>query len=307
MQDPDRTASLMTPAKLAQVKPGAAASPAAWLDQMAADAGHAHVRRLAQLGDELAALGAADGDFSRVAACLARLGQALPLLDFGLLQPRGWLARVTGKGRGAGAGFTAQVEQIDDAINDLAAQAQALRKKQQERAAANDRTLMELEVEFRAIDTIINQGARWLQDMRGQLKVRQQEQADEPARRQIADDAARCEMLVARLKLLRAASSAAQQTLQQARETGSRRVGLLQMLQQALAADVKEWRTRISPLAASVESGSLALSLEVPMEGHRDLQLCIKQAVADCAQLQAQEQALAGQLGTLAGELRAAS
>ena len=49
MEDFDRTASLMTPAKLAESRPKVAASPAAWLDQMAADAGHQHVRRLAEL------------------------------------------------------------------------------------------------------------------------------------------------------------------------------------------------------------------------------------------------------------------
>ena len=51
----DRTASLMTPAKLAQVAARARApsSPTAFLDQMAADAGHAHVRRIAELRVQL--------------------------------------------------------------------------------------------------------------------------------------------------------------------------------------------------------------------------------------------------------------
>ena len=57
MDDPDRTASLMTPAKLAQAAPRAPASPAAWLDQMAAEAGHHHVRRAAELRCDLAAQG----------------------------------------------------------------------------------------------------------------------------------------------------------------------------------------------------------------------------------------------------------
>lgn len=53
MFEPDGTASLMSPAKLAQMKPKAAATPAAWLNQMAADEGHLHVRRIAELGDVL--------------------------------------------------------------------------------------------------------------------------------------------------------------------------------------------------------------------------------------------------------------
>ena len=55
--DDDRTASLMTPAKLAQLKvrPTPATSPAAWLDQLAADAGSGHVRRLLDLRQQLEA------------------------------------------------------------------------------------------------------------------------------------------------------------------------------------------------------------------------------------------------------------
>jgi hypothetical protein len=42
------------------------------------------------------------------------------------------------------------------------------------------------------------------------------------------------------------------------------------------------------------------------MASHRDLQLCIKQAIADCADLQANENALTDQLAALASHLHAA-
>jgi hypothetical protein len=307
MQDPDRTASLMTPAKLAQVKPKSPLSAAVWLDQMASDAGHVHVRRLAELQEEFRAANLRH-DFSPLASELALLGQALPRLDFGLLQKPGWWARATGKGRDAGAGFMAQFEAIDQATRALAAQAQTLKKSQHESVGATDRALLELQVEFGAIDKIIDQGARWLQDMRSQLKTRQAAAADDAGRAQIADDAARCEKLVARLKVLRAVSSAAQRTHHQAQGTAARRAGFVQMLHQAVTVDVKDWRARMSAVAAAAaDSGSPALSLEVPMESHRDLQLCVKQAIADCAQLQAHEKVLDEQLGVLAGELQAAA
>src|SRR5574340_623904 len=111
MDDSDRTASLMTPSKLAQIKPRSAASPAAWLNQMAADAGHLHVRRLGELRKELQAQ-ALLRDVSPAMSELARLGEALPRLDFGLLQSRGWWSRATGKSRGAGAEFAAQFHRI---------------------------------------------------------------------------------------------------------------------------------------------------------------------------------------------------
>jgi len=304
MPDSDRTASLMTPAKLAQVQPKAPVSPAAWLNQMASDAGHAHVRRIADLQEDLRAHAQGE-DFSSVAGELATLAQALPQLDFGLLQPRGWLARVTGKGRGTGGEFAGQVERIDEALQALQAQNQVLRKKQLQMAGA-DRALLELDVESRAIEQIIDQGTRWLQDMRNQLKARQSAGGDADARRQIDDDTARCELLVARLKLLRAIASAAQQARQQAQETAARRAALMKTLQRALDADVKEWRADVSAVARSAEGGGPADSLDTAMASHRDLQLCIKQAVADCAELQANETALKEQIAALASHLHAA-
>lgn len=308
MADPDRTASLMTPAKLAQARPTAAASPAAWLDQMAADAGHPNVTRLSELGVQLGAQ-AGQRDMSAVAAELTCLAEALPRLDFSLLQSRGWWARTTGKTKNAGTEFSGQFEQIEEVAQGLAAQTQALQKKQQEQTTAAELSLVELEVEFRAIDKIIDQGARWLQDMRNQLKARQAAAGadDEQARKSIADDAARCEILVARLKLLRAVSAAAMQAHEQALAAAARRSALLQLLQQTLPADVKAWRARLSALSSVAgDSGSPALGLEGPMESHRELQLRVKQAIADCGQLQIQEMALTESLAALGTQVQAA-
>jgi hypothetical protein len=291
MPDHDRTASLMTPAKLAQVKPRVAIDPSAFLDQMAADAGHAHVARLAELRKTLADAGRVDA--GPVAAALAAAGQVLPRLDFGLLQPRGWLARMSGKAKTAGAEFAAQHDEAQQALDAVVSAVKALKASQGDGAGRNDLRLVEFEVEFRAIDKIIDQGARWLQDMRAQLKVREAAVPDEAARQQIRADAARCEMLLGRLKVLRAVSSASSQAYEQAKALAVRRAGLVQGLQAAVASDVRDWRVRMEPLASAAGSGDMpALNLEGPMESHRDLQLWIKQAQADCGQLQAHEQAL---------------
>jgi hypothetical protein len=300
MADNDRTASLMTPSKLAQVKPRGPVSPAAWLDQMAADAGHQHVRRLAELRKDLQAQ-AQRRDISPVIPELDRLCEALPRLDFGLLQPRGWWARTTGKGRTAGVEFAGQFEQIAQVAQGLVAQAQAVQKSQQDKPA--DRALLELEVEFRAIDKIIDQGTRWLHDMRNQIKEREAAAADKPGQEQIRDDAARCEILVARLKALRAVSSAAQQAHQQGQGAVARRASLAKLVQQ-LSADVKAWRANISALASAAgNAGGKPLNLDDAMESHRELQLRIKQAIADCTQLQAQEKVLVESLDALDAQL----
>jgi hypothetical protein len=304
MQDPDRTASLMTPAKLAQVKPKAPPSPAAWLDQMALDAGHAHVRRIADLREDLHSQGQGEGCASLVSGELARLSQVLPLLDFGLLQARGgWWARVSGKARG-GAEFGAQFQRIEEAAQAVAAQQQVLRKQQMQTTGA-DRALLELDVESRALDQIIDQGTRWLQDMRNQIKARAG--GDAAARQQIDHDTARCELLVARLKLLRAIASTAQQMKQQAQSTAARRTALVKMLQHALDTDIKAWNEEVSAVVVEAQGTSPPQDLEAPMTSHRDLQLCIKQAVADCAHLHRDEQALTELVTALAGHLHDAS
>jgi len=302
MADNDRTASLMTPSKLAQVKPRGLASPGAWLDQMAADAGHQHTRRLAELCKDLQAQ-AQRRDISPLIPELARLGEALPRLDFGLLQPRGWWARATGKSRTAGAEFAGQYEQIQEVAQGLVAQAQAVQKSQQDKTAAGDRALLELEVEFRAIDKIIDQGTRWLHDMRNQIKERQAAATDEPGRQLIRDDAARCEILVDRLKALRAVSSAAQQAHQQGQGAAARRGSLAKLMQQ-VSADVKAWQADISALASAAgNAGAPSLKLDEPMESHRELQLRIKQGIADCTQLQGQEKVVAESLAALGAQL----
>jgi hypothetical protein len=306
MADPDRTASLMTPAKLAQVKPRAPVSPAAWLDQMAADAGHVHVSRLAEICEELLGRDRLR-DIAPAAGALASLADALPGLDFGLVQPRGWWARATGRGKTAGAEFAAQFARIDEVSRSLASHVQALHKKQQEQVTVSELTLVELEVETRAIEKILDQGARWLQDMRNQLKTRGASAADDQGRQTIKDDTLRCEILVARLKLLRAVSSAAQHAHQQAQAAAGRRAAVLQLLQQAVATNVKSWQSRLSQLAAVAgDDDAPAMSLEAPMESHRELQLCIKQAIADCGQLQVQEKALAESLAALESQVQAA-
>jgi hypothetical protein len=305
MADPDRTASLMTPSKLAQIKPKGVASPALWLTQMAADAGHLHVRRLGELRAQLQAQ-ALLRDVSPLISELARLAEALPRLDFGLLQSRGWWARTTGKSRSAGAEFAAQFNQIEPIAAGLAVQTQALTNKEQEQATATELALLELDVEHRAIDKIIEQGTRWLYDMRTQLKTRQAAPADQAGQEQLKDDAARCEILVGRLKALRAVSSAAQQSHQHGQVAAGRRAALLQLLRHALASGVKDWQGRLSPLAAAADASSSASSVEAAMEAHRDLQLCVKQAVADCGQLRGQENALAESLAALGTQLEAA-
>jgi hypothetical protein len=299
MAESDRTASLMSPARLAQMNPKTPATPAAWLNQMAADAGHQHVKRIGELG-ELLQEQATSTELSSLATRLEQFSATLPTLDFSLLEPRGWWARTTGKGSGGGAEFADLFEQINAAAQSLIGHGAALRKEHQADSAVTDRALVELDVEYHAMEKILEQGARWLQDMRNQLKVRQTAATDLQSQRAVIEDANRCDILVTRLKLLRSLCNAAVQVQGQVRENAARRLALTQTLQQSLASELKTWHGRLSAVASVARGGkSSAHGLHGPMEAHQELQSSVTKAASACHQLLQQEQALAQSLMAL--------
>lgn len=308
--DSDRTASLMTPAKLAQLKarPRPAASPAAWLDQLAADAGSGHARRLVELRAQLEAQ-ARERDQQPLQEALDALAKALERLDFELLQPKGWLARATGRGKEEAAGFATQVERIQRAGDDLRDEARGLQRRHAAQAAAAERSLVEFEVEVRAIEKIMDQGARWLQDMRNQLKAREAQGSADPAVQQhMREDSARCELLVGRLKLLRAASGAAQQVAERCKAAVARRARLPGQLQQALEGEWKAWQQKLPALTeAARNGGAAARGVDDARAVHQALQRCIGDLARDCAQLAVQERALADELAGLRQALQDAA
>jgi hypothetical protein len=307
--DDDRTASLMTPAKLAQLKvaPKAAASPAAWLDQLATDAGSGHVRRLIDLRKQLEGQ-VAEASYAEVRGALEALAGQAGQLDFSQLQPKGWLARATGKGKEQAAGFMAQYERTAKAGEDLKDDVRALQRSVQAQGTAMERTLTELGVELKAIEKIIDQGARWLQDMRNQLKAREALGGDAAALKAVQEDEARCELLVGRLKQLRTASSAAQQAAERCRQQAGRRSTLLERLQQALDGEWTAWQRALAPVVKEARAGAaVTQGVDGARKAEQDLQTCATQAGEDCGQAQSQEQALVAELAALQEPLQAAA
>jgi outer membrane murein-binding lipoprotein Lpp len=307
--DDDRTASLMTPAKLAQLKvrPAPAASPAAWLDQMAADAGSGHVRRLAELRAQLEAQLRVEED-APFAAARDALAQALDQLDFAQVQPKGWLARATGKGKEAVAGFLAQADRAQHAAEDLEQEARSLQRKWQAPAGGNDRAVVEMEVEVRAIEKIMDQGARWLQDMRNQIRERQAASTDEAVQQQAREDSARCELLVTRLKLLRATSAAMQQALVRCKALPARRQAVLEALQQVQEGEVRRWHKKLARVVdQATATGSAAEGIDSAERAVQELRAALDQLARDGEALRAHQQSAADELGAASAPLQAAA
>jgi hypothetical protein len=307
--DNDRTASLMTPAKLAQVAATAQApvSPSAFLDRMAADVGHQHVSRLAQLQKQLehqGQLAPAEG----LQAAVDKLVEKLGKMDFAPLEVKGFIANLTGKAKAAGAEFAYRVGKVDKAAQALADLVVPMQKEQATRDAAHERTMVEFDVEYKALDKVIDQGARWLQDMRNQLKTREADPSlDAAGRAQLAQDASRCEMLVGRLKSLRAAAAASQQAHDEARATAKRRIEVLQAATRLLNGEVAEWRHRLGVLAeAATEGNAEGPRIKQGQELTASMRARTEALQADCGQLCTHETTLQRQLAAMGEQLRAA-
>jgi hypothetical protein len=307
--DDDGTASLMTPAKLAQLKmrPKPAATPAAWLDQLATDAGSGHVRRLVDVCKLLESQAGGPG-CEAVATALQALHTAAGKLDYSVVQPRGWLARATGKGKEEAADFIAQHARIGRAGEDLADEVRALQKKQQAQATALERSYAEAKAEVEALEKIMDQGARWLQDMRTALRTRQGAGGDAAAQQQIKEDTARCELLFERLKQLRAASSAVQHAVERCRTVTRSRASLGESLQLTLDGEWTGWQKTVAPLVEEVvATGSITQAVGGAKEAQDELQAVLKQAGKDCRALETQEQALADEIAALQAPLQASA
>lgn len=306
MTDFESTASLMTPSRLASLSAKPAASPTFWQDPTTGDIGRSQLQHLVELHT---ALGSAEleCDLAPLRTALAEMLSAHSSLDFGLLQSHGWLARALGKARSAGAEFASQAERLTELGKTAHGALLAAQKLHGDRTSVAERLLLDMDVEHRALEQLVEHGARWLQDMRQQLQQRHAAAANDPQEQdRIRAEASRCEALVVRLKALRSLGATVGQFVQQSRTLLTGRARMLQGLSQALPAALRAWQPRISALATAAEDGDgAALSLEGPQEVHQALGAQAGHALADVEDLQHRTEALQQQHAVVAQQLTA--
>lgn len=306
MTDFESTASLMTPSRLASLSAKPAASPAFWQDPTTGDIGRTQLQHLVELHT---ALGAPEleCDLVPLRTALTELLAAHSGLDFDLLQSHGWLARALGKARSAGAEFSAQAERLTDLGKGAHAALLDAQKLHGDRTTRTERLLLDMDVEHRALEQLVEHGARWLQDMRQQLQQRHAAAANDPQEQQrIRAEASRCEALVVRLKALRSLAGAVGPFVHQYRAVLTGRNRMLQTLSQALPGALRAWQPRISALATAAEDGEgAALSLEGPREVHQALGTQAGHALAEVEDLQNRSDAMRQQHLEIAQQLKA--
>ncbi len=288
MSDHERTAALMVPSKLAEMVPAKKSAP--WFDQPAAQVGEVQMEHLAAT---LEALQQSQRNDSAGALedALRNWQQRHEELSFEGLQVRGWWGRATGKSKNAGAEFADQVAKLVALQGNVDAQGGQFQDENTRRAAADERLMIDAELDLRALDDLVDKGAKWLQDMQAELKRRHAAALDDAARQAVRRDVARCEALVPRLKALRALGAATRKVILPLREAQSLRLTQGQLLLRDLSGAARAWRGRLVSLAAAVEDGANGpeLSLEGPQEVHSQLGKQLQKSCDGMSQLRTAE------------------
>lgn len=304
MSDHERTAAIMVPSRLAEMAPAKKSST--WFDQPAQQVGEVQIDHLTTTLQALQTNPPSE-TVAPMCAALQTLLRSHGNLNFETLQTRGWWARATGKARSAGAEFSDQVADVVVALERADEQAAQFQADHTARAATDERLAVEMELDLRALDDLVDKGAKWLQDMQAQLKQRHAAAQDEAQRQGVRRDAARCEALVARLKALRGLGAATRKVLTPLREAQALRLAQVQALTRDLPAANRAWRARLVSLAAAVEDGADGpeLSLEGPREVHAQLGTQVTRLDGGMAQLQTVESQWEAALGGMADSLAA--
>jgi hypothetical protein len=202
----------------------------------------------------------------------------------------------------------AQADRVERAGEDLADEVRSLQKKQAAQGSALERTLVEVEVELRAIEKIMDQGARWLQDMRGKIKEREKQGGDATVQKQVAEDNARCELLVARLKQLRAVTTAGHELVDAGRAATQARAGFAASVQSVLETPWKAWQQKLAPLVeAATATGSASEGVDRARELQGKLLDVLRAAAEECTGVAGREQAFGEAAAALQVPLQAAS
>lgn len=288
MSDHERTAALMVPSKLAEMVPAKKSTP--WFEQPATQVGEVQIDHLAATLEALRVSLRTDST-GPLGDVLRNWQQRHDELSFEGLQVRGWWGRATGKSKSAGAEFAEQVARLVALQAQAETQGTQFQDEHVSRAAEDERLMIDAELDLRALDDLVEKGAKWLQDMQAELKRRHVAALDDAARQGVRRDVARCEALVPRLKALRALGASTRKVIVPLREAQALRQVQVQLLSRDLHAAARAWRGRLVSLAAAVEEGvnGPELSLEGPQEVHLQLGKQLQKLSDGLSQLRAAE------------------
>jgi hypothetical protein len=268
--------------------PGQPASHyAAGLERLLAEAEGPAFGRLQRAARRLQAA-LPEWESASLARACADLEDSLALVDFGLLQQPGWLARALGGGKRSSREFAQRYEQVlghQARVKECAAE---FAQQQRLRVAAARKPLLDLELETRALSEALVRATAWLESLSASLS--HPDGAGDSVLRLAAG-------APARLKRLHLLAEASERAAALCRGSGQAGGALAELLEHEWTRAFGAWQKLMRPLAAQPGRPG-----EPAAQAHKEARRLIHRVHASCSHLKYQDDQLLQGLQALAGE-----
>jgi hypothetical protein len=267
----------------------------AWIRELLGDVQRAQVRRLAELRAQFQSE-AFEWDGAALAQAVSTLHSAGRECHFERLRP-GWFDRLTGRYRAAHARFVAAYERMVACAARLKMDARELAQQLRGHTAGARRVLVELDMEWKALQAEVDQGVNWLQDMCEQLGELRARGADDPQLAMLAEAA---QAFTQEFKRLQSAASLAREIGVRAQALLERRAALLEHVRADGEAFDKSWMQAIGKVVGDIKAARAALpGVAQALAAHDELMKRLEARADACFALQQEEHIMAQHLGLL--------
>jgi hypothetical protein len=258
----------------------------AWVGQLLKDFQGTHIARFRQLRPNLQS-DAFAWDNALLTHSVQGWLAASRNLDFQSLLHRGFWTRLTGGAYGAAHEFSRAYEDVLSAAAKARQEFEMLSRDYRAHTSSARRLIVELDIESRALNREIDQGAEWLVELSYTI-----EKADE-----LCASSTRAMALSGELKRFRAVSALGKEITMLGQNVLERRTALLEMLKFDLNGFDKVWTHRVSGIRTKAVDRQIPLPvLEKAWEVHSELLTRLERTSAACTELQVEEQAMARRL-----------
>lgn len=272
---------------------------AAWIQEQLADLGEGPVRRLADLRAQLQS-SAFEWDATVLAQSVGMLRSAGRELRFDNLR-HGWLARKLGKHKPIYERYVAAYDRIVNAVQKVKAEAAKLAGTIKAHAAGTKRTVVELDLEAKSLQSGVDQGVTWLQDMCVQINELRERGSDDAELATLAEAA---QAFTLQFKSYQSASSISSELGVRMQSLVDRRNALVELVRTDMDKFDKTWMRPAGKIATDMKAGRNSIpGIGDAAEAHEAVMSRLDNCAESCTALQHEEHLMAEHLDMLRREL----
>jgi len=285
--------------------PGSSQPPhvlAAWMRDQLRELLDTHAGRLAELRVEMQEI-AFEFDAALLAQAVSSLRSTGRELRFDHLR-HGWIARRMGKHKAPHTRFAAAYDRMVDAAQRLKGEADELAGSVlKDHTWRAKRALLELDMESRALQSEVERGVTWLQDMCRQINEARQKGGADPQLGSLAEAAV---AFTQEYKRLEAACSLVSDMKLRMQGLLDRRAALVELVHADMAKFEKNWSRDVGRIASDIAAGRTSFpGIGDALETHDEMLRRLETVTEACSALQHEEHLMAQHLDMLRRELDA--